>query len=117
MTGDIQYRPERWNLSELELGYSGRHVQFEWKSFERRTLKAQADYMRLTDSILKKGIVKPLITFKQYVLIGMRRAEIGKLLKISQVSVWRIMEDIEDWGRRDLRRFEELKDMCGKIGY
>jgi len=117
MIGDIQYQMEVWDLDDLIIGYEGKVTRFGYLPYEKRVRKDLADYHRLMQNIAVYGIKKPLITFTNHVLVGQRRAEIGKRLGIPTVTVWRLTEDIDRWMPKDMHRIDILKLEIGEEGY
>ena len=107
---------EAWNLKDLVIGYEPPTMPQMRPPF-RMTLDCHgADFDRLFVSIKSKGICSPLITYKEFVLVGLRRAYIGRKLGIKTVNVWRITEDVDHWTRENLPRLKALNAL-NKIGY
>jgi hypothetical protein len=122
MTGPIPIELVDVPLGELVLGYAGERVSFCWRPYEFRTPDHQADYDRLIVSVFHHGIQTPLITCRppgrtDHVLIGMRRAEIGRRLGLETVRCARILEDVHDWHGSDLARLAALKQQLGSTTY
>jgi len=113
----VAYQEVTERLSDLVLGLQGERVTFCWRPYAERPASHRADYDRLVVSIYHQGIVCPLITWGSHVLIGQRRAEIGKRLGIDTVRCWRIREDVRQWHGADLLRLEALKRHCGAARY
>lgn len=104
----VAYVRRTRRLDELERGYHGKTIDFDWRPYEKRSEKDRKDFDRLVVSIERAGIRDPLITFGDHVLIGQRRHEIGERLGIEEVEVLDITEDISTWGSDDIKRLELL---------
>lgn len=125
----IPYTLKTLPLSDLVIGFkSPNGVHWDCPPYSTRpdnnsTISKQ-DYDRLEASIREHGISDPLITWTHpdtghtHVLIGMRRAEIGKKLGIETVTAAEIQEDVRQWTTVDVRqRQEALKQELGQRQY
>jgi len=90
----IKHRFVRKKVSELVNGYRGLRVSYEHVRDEHRTVEQREKFEKLKDDIKTKGIVNPLIIFKNHVLIGMRRKEIAESLGIEEIDCIEVLEDI-----------------------
>lgn len=131
----IPYTLKTARLADLVIGYrSPTGNRWDCRPYENRpgpdhpnhakAAHSQHDYDRLEASIREHGISDPLIvwpnpeTGKTHVLIGMRRAEIGKRLGIETVLVAEVQEDVSQWTTEDVRlRQEALKRELGQREY
>ena len=105
-------------LDVLTLGFTGARIRFDYRPYAERSPDARADYDRLIVSIFHKGILAPLITtHDHHVLIGMRRAEIGRRLGIEKVRRLQVDEDVTQWWRDDVERLNALKAQMGATEY
>jgi|TARA_Y100000310_G_scaffold335623_1_gene418106 hypothetical protein len=115
----ISYKIVTIPITDLKLGYHGSHTDFVWRPYHERSEEARADYDLLEQSIIKYGVKKPVITFKNHVLIGMRRIEL--LLKhhgiFEEIACAEITEDVYLWDRNDIPRLDELKKEIGEFIY
>tara|TARA_S200002703_G_scaffold95101_1_gene82116 strand:- start:788 stop:1105 length:318 start_codon:yes stop_codon:yes gene_type:complete len=97
----------------LRCGYDGQTIHFDYRPYEARTEAARAAYDRLRADLLANGLKDPLITYRDHILIGMRRFEILRDKRDSFPCI-EILEDVRHWTRDDLRRLNELKrDLYG----
>jgi len=117
LTSEIEYLEEEWNPADLVLGYDQGPTRFGFLPHENRVGKDKEDWCKLKDSIEKDGICKPLITYKQHVLVGTRRAEIAQILGIETVTVWRLTENIDEWDKKDMYRIKVLTMRIGEFEY
>ena len=106
----LPYVRKRRKLAELVRGYHGKHIDFEWRPYDKRSEKARDRFDRLLYSISRAGIRDPLITFGDHVLIGQQRHEIGMRLGIEEVDVLEITEEISEWRSEDIKRLEFLRE-------
>lgn len=114
----IPHRIEQRRIGDLKLGFTGEYVDFSWRPYAKRTDEARADYDRLIVSLWHDGCLKPVITYKGHVLIGMRRIEImTRLYPCQFVDCVEILEDVSRWTRDDLPRLEALKEKIGRVEY
>lgn len=115
----IPYKIVTIPIPDLKLGYHGSHTDFVWRPYDERSEEAREDYDRLEDSIIKYGVKKPIITFQNHVLIGMRRVEL--ILKhygiFEEIACAEITEDVYLWDRNDIPRLNELKKEIGEHIY
>ena len=115
----ITYKIVTIPITELKLGYHGSHTDFVWRPYEERSEEARADYDLLEQSIIKHGVKKPVITFKNHVLIGMRRIELIEKHygMLEEIVCAEITEDVYLWNRDDIPRLNELKKEIGEHIY
>lgn len=116
----VQYINTRVHIDDLTLGYTGKHVDFTWSPYMKRTEQAREDYDKLVVSLFHHGMQRPCITYKNHVLIGMRRVEIIKSFKgtdwIRCIEL-NPMENVQEWTRDDLWKIDELKQVAGSFEY
>ena len=118
MKNPIEWKLVHRSVTELKLGLTLRKVDFSWRPYRDRSEVARADYDRLREDIAKRGILKPIITWRGHVLIGMRRVEIARELGIPVVEAAEIIEDITEWTRDDeMNRLAKMRADIGAADY
>jgi len=103
----VEYRAR-----DLILGYSGDHVDFDWRAYDDRSLVERESYDQLKENLIERGMLFPLITYGNHVLIGMRRTEIMICLHGPNIILRcrSIVEDVQKWTRDDIKRLELYKE-------
>lgn len=113
----IKYRLTEYRGDQLTLGYKGEHCAFVWRAYKERSFEARKSYNELKADLIKNGMKHPLITYEGHVLIGMRRFEI--IVALHGVQSWfecyDITEDVSQWGRDDINRLEEFKQIMYEV--
>lgn len=104
----VAHHRKTYRTSELQPGFSGDRIDFDFRPYSKRSPEARKDYDRLKADLLSRGMLDPLITHKGHVLIGMRRFEILKDRQDTFECI-EIDEDVSLWWRDDLPKLEWLK--------
>lgn len=94
----------------LTQGFDGRLLHFDYRPYEKRSPEARADYDALKKDLRSNGMRNPLITFKNHVLIGMRRYEIMVEFGTLVFRCVEILDDVSEWWKPDLPKLEALKE-------
>jgi hypothetical protein len=106
----LAYARRRRLVRDLKRGFHGKHVDFDWRPYKLRDKRARARFDALVVSIFHNGILDPLITHGDHVLIGQQRHEIAERLGIVEVETLDVIEDVSEWGELDIKRLEKLRD-------
>lgn len=103
---------------DLCLGFRGKYVHFRHRPYADRPEEHQEDYLRLRADISHRGIINPIITFDNHVLIGMRRYEIMMSIHGGwKFRCWEIQENVNEWTRADIDRLELFKSSMQEVSY
>lgn len=104
----MRFAVKRAAAGDLVLGFKGNSCSFEFREYADRSPEQQAAYNRLRDDLLANGMRDPLITYRNHVLIGMRRFEILRDHR-EEFECVEILEDVPNWTTADIDRLQAFK--------
>lgn len=107
----VKHRLTSVRLGGVELGFHGKHVDFDWRPYDERRPEARAGYDRLEQDLRLRGMRNPIIVHRGHVLIGMRRVEILRkfLHPRTMLRAVEIEEDVAAWVSADIDRLQAFK--------
>ncbi len=107
----IKFVKVRVRANELVLGYKGEYCAFVHRPYNERSPEARLAYDLLKADMIIKGMLNPIITYNNHVLIGMRRFEIIVSIdgEYTWVDCYNILDDVSQWKRIDIKKLEEFK--------